>query len=148
MPTVDVYISGRDYILKADLTGGTTYLPVAALTTNEFSSKNPSIDATSKEGNLHQYSPYYDQSFKCEGFAITQTGTVSKDSYAALYAAHIAKTVINVEMVKATPVTGDISYVGLVVITDWDVKAADKDDAKFSCTMRVAVPPIAQVTAP
>ena len=78
MPTVDVYISGRDYILKADLTGGTTYLPVAALTTSEFSSKNPSIDATSKEGNLHQYSPYYDQSFKCEGFAITQTGTVSK----------------------------------------------------------------------
>lgn len=144
----DNYISGRDYILKADLTGGSTFLPIAALTSNDFTSKNPAIDATSKEGNLHQYSPYFDQTFKCEGFAITQTGTVSKDSYGALYAAHIAKTVINVEMVKATPVTGDISYVGLVVITDWDVKAADKDDAKFSCTMRVVVPPIAQVTAP
>lgn len=148
MPTVDNYISGRDYILKADLTGGTTYLPIAALTKNDFASKNPVIDATSKEGNLHQYSPYFDQTFKCEGFAITQTGTVSKTSYAALYAAHIAKTVINVEMVKATPVTGDISWVGLVVIQDWDVAAQDKDDCKFTCTMRVVVPPIAQVTAP
>lgn len=144
MPTVDNYISGRDYIMKADLTGGSTLLPVAALTSNEFSSKNPTIDATSKEGNLHQYSPVFEQSFKCEGFAITQTGTASKDSFAGLYAAHIAKTVINVELVKASESTGDVSYTGLVVITDWDVKAVDKDNVKFSCTLMVAVPPIAQ----
>jgi len=144
----DNYISGRDYILKADVTGGTTYIPVAALTKCDFGSKNPVIDATSKEGNLHQYSPYFDQTFKCEGFAITQTGTATKNSYSALYAAHIAKTVIAIELVKATPVTGDISYLGNVVIQDWDVSAQDKDDAKFTCTMRVVNPPIAQVTAP
>ena len=99
----DNYISGRDYILKADVTGGSTLIPVAALTSNEFSSKNPTIDATSKEGNLHQYSPVFEQSFKCEGFAITQTGSVSKDSFAALYSAHVNKTVINISMEKVSP---------------------------------------------
>ena len=141
-------VSARDYILLADLAGGTTFIPVACLTTNSLTSTVNTIDATSKCGDQFQAGPAYNQSFKADGFAIDETGTPSKDSYQQLYAAHAAGTVFTIKMGKASPAIGDVFYGGeatsTVFISNFDVTAADKDDVKFSATFVVCVPPIAQ----
>ena len=140
-------VSARDYLLLADLAGGTTFLPVACLTTNSLTSTNDTIDATSKCGNSYTPSPVFTQSFECEGFAIDETGTPSKDSYQQLYVAHSAKTLFAIKMGKATPTSGDITYGGagqLVFISDFGVQADDGDDVKFTATFVVSVPPITQ----
>ena len=137
-------VSGRDYILLADIDGDATFKAVACLTTNSFTSTNDTIDATSKCGNSYTPSPVFTQSFECEGFAIDETGTPSKDSYQQLYAAHAARTSFNMKMGKATPTAGDIVYSGQVFISDFEVNAADKDDVKFTATFVVSVPPITQ----
>jgi hypothetical protein len=140
-------VSGRDYILLADINNDGTFLPVACLTTNSLTSTNDTIDATSKCGNQYQPSPVFSQSFDCEGFAIDETGTPSKDSYQQLYVAHSAKTLFAIKMGKATPTSGDIVYGGvgqLVFISDFGVQADDGDDVKFTATFVVSVPPITQ----
>ena len=141
-------VSGRDYILLADIDGDATFKPVACLTTNSFTSTNDTIDATSKCGNSYTPSPVFTQSFECEGFAIDETGTPSKDSYQQLYTAHAAKTIFTIKMGKATPTAGDVYYGGLststVFISDFGVQADDGDDVKFTATFVVCVPPIAQ----
>ena len=137
-------VSGRDYILLADIDGDSTFKPVACLTTNSFTSTNDTIDATSKCGNSYTPSPVFSQSFDCEGFAIDETGTPSKDSYQQLYAAHAAKTSFNMKMGKATPAAGDITYSGQVFISNFTVNAADKDDVKFTATFVVTTPPLTQ----
>jgi hypothetical protein len=145
-------VSGRDYILLADINNDGTYKPVACLTTNSLTSTNDTIDATSKCGNEYTPAPSFSQSFDCEGFAIDETGTPSKDSYQQLYAAHAAKTLFAIKMGRATPVAGDIYYGGtatsLVFISDFGVTADDKDDVKFTATFVVSVPPIAQTEVP
>jgi len=141
-------VSARDYILLADLAGGTTFIPVACLTTNSLTSTVNTIDATSKCGDQFQAGPAFTQSFKADGFAIDETGTPSKDSYQQLYAAHAARTQFTIKMGKASPAAGDVYYGGLststVFISNFDVTAADKDDVKFTATFVVCVPPIAQ----
>jgi hypothetical protein len=141
-------VSARDYILLADLAGGTTFIPVACLTTNSMTSTNDTIDATSKCGNSYTPSPIFSQSFDCEGFAIDETGSPSKDSYQQLYTAHAAQTIFTVKMGKATPAIGDVYYGGeatsTVFISDFGVQADDGDDVKFTATFVVCVPPIAQ----
>ena len=140
-------VSGRDYILLADINNDGTFLPVACLTTNSLTSTNDTIDATTKCGNQYQPSPVFSQSFDCEGFAIDETGTPSKDSYQQLYVAHSAKTLFAIKMGKATPTSGDIVYGGvgqLVFISDFGVQADDGDDVKFTATFVVSVPPITQ----
>jgi hypothetical protein len=140
-------VSGRDYILLADINNDGTFAPVACLTTNSLTSTNDTIDATSKCGNQYTPAPSFSQSFECEGFAIDETGTPSKDSYQQLYTAHAAKTLFAIKMGKATPVAGDVYYGGagsLVFISDFGVTADDKDDVKFTATFVVSVPPIAQ----
>ena len=137
-------VSARDYILLADLAGGTTFKPVACLTTNSFTSTVNTIDATSKCGDQFQAGPAYNQSFKAEGFAIDETGTPSKDSYQQLYAAHAAKTQFAMKMGKASPAAGDITYSGTVFISDFGVTADDADDVKFTATFVVTTPPLTQ----
>jgi hypothetical protein len=140
-------VSGRDYILLADINNDGTFLPVACLTTNSLTSTNDTIDATSKCGNQYTPSPVFSQSFECEGFAIDETGTPAKDSYQQLYTAHAAKTLFAIKMGKATPTAGDITYGGagqLVFISDFGVQADDADDVKFTATFVVSVPPITQ----
>ena len=137
-------VSGRDYILLADIDGDSTFKPGACLTSNSFTSTNDTIDATSKCGNSFTPAPSFSQSFTGEGFAIDETGTPSKDSYQQLYAAHAAKTQFNMKMGKATPTAGDITYSGAVFISAFDVNSADKDDVKFTATFTVALPPLTQ----
>lgn len=137
-------VSGRDYILLADIDGNGTFKPVACLTTNSFTSTNDTIDATSKCGNEYSPAPSFSQSFDCEGFAIDETGTPAKDSYQQLYAAHAAKTSFNMKMGKASPTAGDITYSGQVFISDFGVTADDKDDVKFTATFVVTTPPLTQ----
>ena len=141
-------VSGRDYILLADIDGDSTFKPVACLTSNSFTSTNDTIDATSKCGNSFTPAPSFSQSFSGEGFAIDETGAASKDSYKALYAAHAAKTSFAMKMGKATPIAGDVVYSGSVFISNFTVNAADKDDVKFTATFVVNTPPLTQtVTA-
>jgi len=141
-------VSGRDYLLLADIDGNATFKPVACLTSNSITSSLNVIDATSKCGDQFQPGPAYTQSIKADGFAIDQTGTISKDSYNQLYSAFIAGTVFAIKMGEATPVAGNVTYSGDVFISAFDVNAADKDDVKFSATFTVAVPPLTQtVTA-
>jgi hypothetical protein len=140
-------VSGRDYILLADIDNDGTFKPVACLTSNSLTSTLGTIDATSKCGDEYTPSPSFNQSFDCEGFAIDETGTPSKDSYQQLYSAHAAKTLFAIKMGKATPTSGDVYYGGagsLVFISNFNVNAADKDDVKFTATFVVKVPPIAQ----
>ena len=140
-------VSGRDYILLADINNDGTFAPVACLTSNSLTSTLGTIDATSKCGDQYTPSPSFNQSFECEGFAIDETGTPSKDSYQQLYTAHAAKTLFAIKMGKAVPVSGDVYYGGvgqLVFISNFNVNAADKDDVKFTATFVVSVPPIAQ----
>ena len=137
-------VSGRDYILLADIDGNATFKPVACLTTNSFTSTNDTIDSTSKCGNSYTPSPIFSQSFECEGFAIDETGTPSKDSYQQLYAAHAAKTQFAMKMGKASPTSGDITYSGSVFISEFTVTADDADDVKFTATFVVTTPPLTQ----
>jgi hypothetical protein len=137
-------VSGRDYILLADLDNSGTYKPVACLTTNSLTSTLNVIDATSKCGDQFQAGPSFTQSFRAEGFAIDETGTPAKDSYQQLYAAHAARTQFAMKMGKASPAAGDITYSGQVFISAFDVNAADKDDVKFTATFTVALPPLTQ----
>ena len=139
-------VSARDYILLADIDGDGTFKPVACLTTNSMTSTVNTIDATSKCGDQFQAGPAFNQSFTCDGFAINETGTASKDSYKSLYAAHAAATVFPMKMGKATPTTGDIVYSGSVFISNFNVNAADKDDVKFTATFVVTAPPLTQTT--
>lgn len=137
-------VSGRDYILLADIDGDGTYKPVACLTSNSITSTLGTIDATSKCGDSYTPSPSFSQTIDCEGFAIDETGTPAKDSYQQLYAAHAAKTSFNMKMGKATPTAGDITYSGQVFISDFGVTADDKDDVKFTATFVVTTPPLTQ----
>ena len=140
-------VSGRDYILLADLNNDGTYKAVACLTSNSLTSTLGTIDATSKCGDQYTPNQSFNQSFECEGFAIDETGTPSKDSYQQLYTAHAAKTLFAIKMGKATPTSGDITYGGagsLVFISDFGVQADDADDVKFTATFVVSVPPITQ----
>lgn len=142
-------VSARDYILLADIDGNGTFAPVACLTSNSFTSNVGTIDATSKCGDEYTPSPSFTQSFECEGFAIDETGTPSKDSYQQLYTAHAARTIFKMKMGKAVPVAGDITYGGTtsnnsVWISDFGVTADDKDDVKFTATFVVAYPPVSQ----
>jgi predicted secreted protein len=137
-------VSGRDYLLFADIDGDTTFKPVACLTSNAITSSLNVIDATSKCGDQFQPGPAYNQTIKADGFAIDQTGTPSKDSYNQLYSAFIAGTVFAIKMGEATPVEGNVTYSGSVFISAFDVTAADKEDVKFSATFTVAVPPLTQ----
>ena len=137
-------VSGRDYILLADIDKNGTFKPVACLTTNSFTSTNDTIDATSKCGNEYSPAPSFSQSFECEGFAIDETGTPAKDSYQQLYAAHAGRTEFPMKMGRAVPVAGDITYSGTVFISDFGVTADDKDDVKFTATFVVTVPPLTQ----
>lgn len=140
-------VSGRDYILLADINNDGTFKPVACLTSNSLTSTLGTIDATSKCGDQYTPNQSFNQSFECEGFAIDETGTPSKDSYQQLYAAHAAQTLFAIKMGKAAPTAGDITYGGagqLVFISNFNVNAADKDDVKFTATFVVSVPPITQ----
>ena len=137
-------VSGRDYILLADIDGDSTFKPVACLTSNSITSTLGTIDATSKCGDQYTPSPSFSQTIECEGFAIDETGTPAKDSYQQLYAAHAAKTIFAIKMGKATPTSGDITYSGSVFISDFGVTADDKDDVKFTATFVVSVPPMTQ----
>ena len=137
-------VSGRDYILLADIGGTSTFLPVACLTSNSITSTNDTIDATSKCGNSYTPSPVFNQTIECEGFAIDETGTPAKDSYQQLYAAHAAKTQFAIKMGKAVPAAGDITYSGIVFISDFGVTADDKDDVKFTATFVIVTPPMTQ----
>ena len=137
-------VSGRDYILLADIDGDSTFKPVACLTSNSITSTLGTIDATSKCGDSYTPSPSFNQTIECEGFAIDETGTPAKDSYQQLYAAHAAKTTFAIKMGKATPTAGDITYSGLVFISNFGVNAADKDDVKFTATFVVTAPPLTQ----
>ena len=137
-------VSGRDYILLADIDGDSTYKPVACLTSNSITSTLGTIDATSKCGDSYTPSPSFNQTIECEGFAIDETGTPAKDSYQQLYTAHAAKTSFNMKMGKATPTAGDITYSGQVFISDFGVTADDKDDVKFTATFVVTTPPLTQ----
>lgn len=137
-------VSGRDYILLADIDNDGTFKPVACLTSNSITSTLGTIDATSKCGDSFTPSPSFNQSIECEGFAIDETGTPAKDSYQQLYVAHAAKTSFNMKMGKATPTAGDITYSGQVFISDFGVTADDKDDVKFTATFVVTTPPLTQ----
>jgi hypothetical protein len=137
-------VSGRDYILLADIDGDSTFKPVACLTSNSITSTLGTIDATSKCGDSYTPSPSFNQSIECEGFAIDETGTPAKDSYQQLYDAHAAKTIFAIKMGKATPTAGDITYSGEVFISNFGVNAADKDDVKFTATFVVTTPPLTQ----
>ena len=139
-------ISGRDYILLADIDGDGTFKPLACLTSNSITSTLGTIDATTKCGDEFTPSPAFNQSLRAEGFAINQTGTPSKDSYSQLYTAHANKTIFAMKMGNASPVAGDIVYSGLVWISNWDATAADKDDLKFTATFVVNLPPLTQST--
>lgn len=141
-------VSARDYILLADIDNNATYSPVACLTSNNITSSLNVIDATSKCGDQFQPGPAYNQTIKADGFAIDQTGTISKDSYNQLYAAFIAKTIFGIKMGPSSPASGNVVYSGTVFISSFDVTAADKEDVKFSATLTVALPPLTQtVTA-
>ena len=137
-------VSGRDYILLADIDGDSTYKPVACLTSNSITSTLGTIDATSKCGDSYTPSPSFSQTIECEGFAIDETGTPAKDSYQQLYTAHAAKTQFAIKMGKASPSAGDITYSGTVFISDFGVTADDKDDVKFTATFVVTTPPLTQ----
>ena len=137
-------VSGRDYILLADIDGDSTYKPVACLTSNSITSTLGTIDATSKCGDSYTPSPSFNQTIECEGFAIDETGTPAKDSYQQLYTAHAAKTQFAIKMGKASPSAGDITYSGTVFISNFGVNAADKDDVKFTATFVVTAPPLTQ----
>ncbi len=56
-------VSGRDYILLADINNDGTYKPIACLTSNSLTSTLGTIDATSKCGDQYTPNQSFNQSF-------------------------------------------------------------------------------------
>ena len=141
-------IKARDWIVYASEDGGTTYKPIACLTSNELSSTNAPIDASSKCGNEFLAGDKIEQSISVEGFAITETGTPTKVSASKIYDLQIDKTVFKAKISKAVPVTGDITYTGDVFVSEFTESSADGELNNFTATLTVALPPMTQsVTA-
>lgn len=141
-------IKAKDWVVYVSEDAGTTYKPVACLTSNEFSSSNSPIEANSKCGNEMLPGDIIEQSIDVEGFAITETGTPTKVSASKLYDLMIDKTVFTCKIAKASPVAGDITYTGTVFVSDWNESSDDGDLNNFTATFTVATPPMTQsVTA-
>jgi hypothetical protein len=141
-------IKGRDWIVYASEDGGTTYKPIACLTSNELTSSNAPIDASSKCGNEFLTGDKLEQSISVEGFAITETGTPAKVSASKIYDLQIDKTVFKAKIAKAAPVAGDITYTGDVFVSEFTESSADGELNNFTATLTVALPPMTQsVTA-
>jgi hypothetical protein len=137
-------IKARDWIVYASEDGGTTYKPIACLTSNELTSSNAPIDASSKCGNEFLTGDKLEQSISVEGFAITETGTPAKVSASKIYDLQIDKTVFKAKISKAVPVAGDITYTGDVFVSEFTESSADGELNNFTATLTVALPPMAQ----
>ena len=70
-------VSGRDYILLADINNDGTFKPVACLTTNSLTSTNDTIDATSKCGNEYTPAPSFSRS-KCSSYCSIYIRLINK----------------------------------------------------------------------
>lgn len=134
-------IKGRSWLLFISEDGGTTYLPVACLTSNNIDSTADTIDANSKCGNETLVGDTMEQTIAAEGFAIIEDGTPSKISESKLYDLHAAKTIINWKMGKAVPVAGDYTYTGDGIITSFSNSSSDGELNTFSIEIAVKNPP-------
>jgi hypothetical protein len=138
-------IKGRDWIFSISEDGGTTYKPLACLTTKGFTSSQPEIDASSQCGNEFIPGDKMTQSADAEGFVITQTGTPAKISGSKVYDLQIDKTVFKFRMRRASPIVGeDYKYEGDCFITEFEESSPDGELNTFTCTIMVAKPPLTQ----
>ena len=142
----DTYINGTDWLVSIDPTGGSTFKPVACLTSNKFSTSLTDIDVSSKCGNQWIPGSKFEDTIEGEGFAIDQTGTPSKESYNQLHVLYTNKTKFSARFGKANPVTGDSYYEGEVFITKMDIDAPWNEAVTFNITFRVTLPPLEQNT--
>lgn len=140
----DTYINGTDWLVSIDPSGGSTFKPVACLTTNKFSSSFTDIDVSSKCGNQWIPGSKYEDTIDGEGFAIDQTGTPSKESYNQLYALYANKTKFTARFGKASPISGDTYYEGEVFLTKFELDAPWNEATTFNVTFRVVFPPLEQ----
>ena len=139
-------IKSRDWLLYISEDAGTTYKPVACLTSHEFSSSNSPIDANSKCGNEMLAGDIFEQSISAEGFSIVQT-TQDKVSALKLYDLHVDKTTVLAKIKKATETAGDPSYTGNIVVSEYAETGTDGEVVNFTCTLTVLVPPMTQAIA-
>lgn len=138
----DQKISARDWLVFISEDNGANYLPVACLTSNEFTSSNGVIDATGKCGDDYLPGVKFEQSVSLEGFTITQSGTPTSASTSKLYDLHVDKTEFLVRIAKAAPTAQDNKYEGKVFISEWSEAAPDTEANTFSCTLTVKNPPL------
>ena len=136
-------IKARDWLLYVSEDAGTTYKPLACLTSHEFTSSISPIDANSKCGNEMLAGDIAEQSISAEGFSIVQTDT-SKVSALKLYDLHVDKTTVLAKISKVTPTTGDPVYTGNVVVSEYNESGSDGELVNFTCTLTVLVPPMTQ----
>ena len=137
-------IKARDWILSISEDGGTTYKPLACLTSMELASTNSPIDVNSQCGNEMLPGDIFDQSISAEGFSIIQTGTPGKVSALKLYDLHTDKTSVKAKIARASEVAGDPSYTGDVFVSEYNETGTDGEAVTFTVTLTVAAPPLAQ----
>ena len=142
----DSKIKSRDWLLYVSEDAGTTYKPLACLTSHEFSSTISPIDANSKCGNEMLAGDIAEQSISAEGFSIVQTGT-DKVSALKLYDLHVDKTTVLAKIKKASETAGDPSYTGSVVVSEYTETGTDGEVVGFTCTLTVLIPPMTQAIA-
>lgn len=136
------FISARDWLVFISEDSGANYLPVACLTSNEFTSSNSPIDVSSKCGDSMLPGVKFEQSISMEGFTITQSGTPTKASTSKLYDLHVDRTEFLVRIAKASPTAQDNKYEGTAFINEWSETGSDAEANTFSCTMTVKNPPL------
>jgi hypothetical protein len=115
-------ISGNDIVLQIDPSGGTGYYLLVCLTSNSLTRTTTVIDAASKCGpyklagvqNIQVPFTFYD-------IINTINGEISEKALHPLWA---NKTVVGWKYGKATPVAGDVSYVGTGFIGTLNTTAA------------------------
>lgn len=141
----DTFVSARDWILFGSM-DGTTYFPLACLTSNEFTSSNSPIDVSSKCGDKMLPGVKFEQSASVEGFTIYDDGSPVKWSTSKLYDLHVDRTEFFFRISKATPVVGQSKYEGKCVVSEWTETAPDTEAVTFSATLTVTNPPAVQTT--
>ena len=146
MSEVLTEIQARNILLLISNDGGTTYLPVARLTSNKIGETLNALDATSKDSNHHIPGVKFEGTIDCEGNCVDITGTPAHSSYVAMHALFAAGTVFFAKFGPATPVTGNSVFSGQLFINKFNLDAKDTDLYKFTASFTIVFPPLTVTT--
>ena len=128
-------ISGNDYLLSIDPSGGTNYYLIVCLTSNSIERTTNEIDAASKCGpNLLPGTQSIKINFEFHDVLDTSNGELSEGALHALWA---AITIISWKFGVTSPNPGDVTYTGTGFFGTLNMTAAQNSPTTVSSSIAV-----------